>query len=211
MAIVLCAATAVPARAAAIIDFTSGVAAGGTVSYAGGPGALVGSQIPITSLFGVGTPLNSGVPLTITGGLLNFNTGDASNTGGYNWIGTATNDFFTITGGIASLGLGAGSILLNGSFLGGTASLQNLNTIALTLGSDLKNTAILEFYGLTAGTPFQFSGSTHLAPPPTSGPFSSTTFSTDIQNTAVPEPATLLLFGTGLLAVSRRSMKKSQR
>jgi hypothetical protein len=184
-----------PASAVPLIDFIG--FSGGSLSYAGGSSALVGTGIAINLLFGNGTPANAGTQFAVTNGRLDFNTGVNSNVGGYNWSGTSGNSF-TITGDVSGLGL-TNQVLLSGNF--GTASVANNNTIALTLGPDQKNPAILAYYGFPSGQQFRFSGSVHLGTPPTTGAFSSNTFSIDIANYAVPEPGSLLLLSSGLLGL----------
>jgi hypothetical protein len=152
---------------------------GGTISYAGGTAPLVGTGIPVSSVFSTNTPSNDGSLLPVVNGFLSFTTGAASNTGGHNWSGT-TGNFFVITGDMPDLGL-TNATLLSGTF--GTASIAGTNTIVITLGPDTKNAALLAYYGLDPSTVFQFEGSIALNPPaPATGAFSSHAFSIDIVN-----------------------------
>src|SRR5690348_14608949 len=61
---------------AAIIDFSTGSATdNGTSCYAGGAAPLIGANIGVGLVRGIGTPSNSGVTDPITAGLLNFTSG----------------------------------------------------------------------------------------------------------------------------------------
>jgi hypothetical protein len=73
---------------------------GGSYSYAGGAAPLVGTNIGIENVEGVGTPLHSGTlgTLDIVGGSLDFTSG--ANTGGWSW---GTPGTLTITGCIAGV------------------------------------------------------------------------------------------------------------
>jgi hypothetical protein len=195
LSIVFMTALARPAQADPVPVITFVGFFGGTISYAGGTAPLVGTNIGINLLYALNTPLNDGVRLTVRNTRLNFTTGTASNVGGYSWdAGPSNGNYFTIMGDIPALGL-VGETLLSGGF--GTASVDNGNTLAISLGADSKHPAILAYYGLDPDTIFKFSGSTHLVTPPTVGAFSSQAASIIVSNYAipVPEPAALLLLG----------------
>jgi hypothetical protein len=63
---------------------------------------------------------------------------------------------------------------------------------------------------LPVNTPFTFFGFTIAFQPGAAGTY--TPFSTDMSNTAIPEPGTMVLFGTGLVglaAIARKRLRKS--
>lgn len=200
--VLLCAA---PAWADATLDFQLAGAAGGSISYAGGLNPLVGANIPIRVVTGAGTPFQDGSSLTITNGFLNFNTGNYGYTdtfGNLIFVGAGS---FAITGTIASLGITNGT-LLSGGFLGSSFDLS-LGQAGLFLGSgqDTKHPALVSYFFGNYTPTWAFTGSI-LTPAAASqfantGAFSVQARSVDILNTAVPEPASVVLLGTLLVGV----------
>jgi len=162
------------ASAAVVIDFQTGAAgAGGTITESGGN--VIGSDINISLMILDGTAFDGSYTADA---LLNFDT--AANT-------------ITIVGTVDPF-VSTSQILLQGSFESFTYDVVGGNEFFTGTGPDIKSCALLCEIGVDLNTPFEFFGISIES-------INGTVISTDIVNTAVPVPAAVWLFGTGLLGL----------
>ena len=200
------------ANAATVIDFGTGSAgAGGTINIGVD---VTGSGIFIDTVTITGAPMNNGVydvdgpgvcPATFDGscGVLSFDRN-------LNTI--------TLLGSIPALGVGGfpfpgffGSInLLSGDFSGFFNVLLNNGVVGSisASGKDAKARELLLAIGLSPATQFTYFGfTTGVNPTGQGSPY--TAISTDITNTAAPEPGSMLLLGSGLTALALRRRRST--
>jgi hypothetical protein len=211
------------AQAVPMLDFGIVAPTTGSISYSGGVSdPLVGTNIQVDNVSGLGTPVNDGAVISCVGCLLNFTTGSLLGTTSSTWdFGGGSLSTITIIGGIDldGGGIGPGDIplgtpLLTGSF--GTATVASFGPtfrIAGSAFSDTKNEDLLAFYGLSPG-PFSgnFNISFNAVGSPPGGFQSSMVLSGDVLNTAVQvsEPASLLLLGSGLVVLGLWGRRRSR-
>jgi hypothetical protein len=213
------------ANADIVMGFTNLI--GGTMTYNGVTTAVT---MPITELVVTGAPINNGF-YYIDGA-----TACTTPNPGLAPCGTTSTTTGTQTGsvgGIATFGAG-GSLTLAGSLdnaagvqvlatgpiiTSGSYSSATLNTSTGVLsafggvGGDVKSAAFLSFFGLTSTTMFSFdfkaSARSGAAPGATFTNAPVVTGSVDnVAPSAVPEPASVALFGTMLLGVAGLLRKK---
>ena len=195
--VVMLACMTLSANAGAIIDFGTGLApTGGVITLLPGNNAT-GAGIPIGVLNISGAPmgLNQYIPTgAAVGGNASLDFDTIANT-------------ITITGGIPALDIPNGTVLLSGSFTSWEISSEGLEGF----GPDAKNAELLAALGLSADTKFSFFGFslTGEAIPGAANTFAA--ISTDIKNTEVPEPSSLILLGCGLIGLYGFSKKREKK
>jgi hypothetical protein len=201
---------AVPAHSDTVIDFSGGGSTAGTISYAGGAAPLIGSNILISLVTGINTPANVGGH-AVGSGVLSFTSGafdhfDAGS-GTYFW---GPGGSLSIVGTVADAGINSVTTLLSAVSIA-VRYLAGGISIAITSGSDTKNEDLVAYFGLPANTLWAFGGSVLTDIPVSNGQggFTATAGgSTDIRNTVVPEPGSLMLLGSGLLGLASLARKK---
>lgn len=189
-----------PTFAAAVIDFQTGPAgAGGTITQFG-PDHIFGENINISLLILDGTKRDGSYGADA---LLRFDTLR-------NFIEiTGVVDFGTPLDPVKRLdpqkcvnctGGGTRGLLLQGSFTDWSFDTIGSNQVFTGTGPDIKSVELLKLAGIDPKTPFEFFGFSIES-------INGTVISTDIVNTAVPVPAAIWLFGSGILGligISRR-------
>jgi hypothetical protein len=183
------------------VDFTVPASnPGASMSYAGGASPLVGTNIRITEVTGLGTPLNNLVSQAVTSGVLNLTTGNfVGSSGPGNWqFGVGPVDGITITGAVPGAGIAWSTTLLHGTILSASVTAGSGNfKVAVDAFIDTIDATLASYYGVLANATGNFNIGFQ-APGTAPSAFSSTSVTSgDVISTAVPAPGFLVLLCSG--------------
>jgi hypothetical protein len=186
----------------------------GTLSYGGSGGVLTGEGIDIYNVYGDGTPSNDGVGLDCVGCKLEFTTGNNVSEGPSIWE-FAGGGSITITGEVKQ----GSTTIANGTLVDGSFSEAFITAdgtedgvlIMSGFGTDEKDTNLLDFFGLpdlqyTFGVTNISLGSVAYTG---SGGFIGDVTNADFDNLVVPIPASVWLFGSGLIGLVGIARRKN--
>src|SRR4051812_32510695 len=179
----------------------------GVVGYGGGSTPLVASGLGVDSITWTDSPRNPNQGLNLVGGLLDFTTGAFRGTAGGTGWDFAKGGSVSVTGAIPSLGIAAGSVLLEGSFTGATSvrpqdasDLKVLGAVSL----NVVNPQLASYLGVATGTTTSSQVSDILHAQGTPGAsFASDCSTCDHPGTCpVPEPGMIVLYASTLLGLT---------
>ena len=202
----------------------------GSIYFNGGTSnPLVGEDIPVHVVTGVGTPSNDGTEFDIINGLLDFQTGDltsySSSGGNQTWTFSGGGSL-TITGtvdvdgeGDVDAGEPTGNLVYDGEFYSNIVLEMQAGSFEYwaTIGSfrDSKNEDLVDLFGMPDGLyegGFNISFLAEVTDEDTHAFQSTETQTGDLTNMLVPVPSAVWLLGSGLIAAvgvnSRKKFRK---
>ncbi|NEQ71619.1 MAG: PEP-CTERM sorting domain-containing protein [Okeania sp. SIO2C9] len=196
---------------AAVIQFDDETISGGTISYDGEGGSLVGTDFLLDMVMGIDTNANDGAELVCDSCVLNFETGANISEDGFYTFGSGGS--VSITGTVRDdLGeIIADGELVSGSFTGDiSVGANDFSAAFLGLGVNEVNSDLSSFFGIET-TDFIFA-QTVIAMEDVevenNGGFSGVVTNVDFDSKAQKVPEPTVLFGLGVvvagLTVSRR-------
>ncbi|MFA7061815.1 MAG: VPLPA-CTERM sorting domain-containing protein [Pedobacter sp.] len=169
---------------------------------------LHGVNLSVTGVRGNGTSGHSGETLAITSGKLNFQTGSFTSQSG-NTLNFGTPGSFTLTGGIAALGLSDPTILVTGHFT--SASVTSIDLVGNfkfdIVGAGLEdsdNKNIYSYFGVSDDFTCTNALALSFTANHVNGGFTSSTITGGIlvdSPTPTPIPAAAWLLGSGLMGL----------
>jgi len=184
-----------PVKADPLLDFNIAAPTSGTISYAGGAAPLIGKDIQVDTLIGLGTPTNDHVQQVLNNTFLNFTSG--------NYTGYDPIRWYFGGGGTISIS-DESTTLLSGTFSDARVSIEGgIFKVAIAGFFDTKDPDLLAFYGLpNTGYYGNFNISFITAVMPPKAFTSDVVLDGDITNTPVPEPGILILLGISMASIA---------
>lgn len=196
------AATAATAATASIVQFDDTAVSGGSISYDGNGGAMIGSNIELDSVRGFATPANANMLLNCISCTMDFTTGANLSEGPGYVFGSGGS--ITISGTVEDMNnvqIATGT-LATGTFTSNVTGIARTNQAAFSgIGMGDLDTALQTYFGISSAFFDVVLSSIALGNVniDQNGGFLGDVTNADADYSAVPVPATLPLLMAGLL------------